>query len=142
MPPAMRASWSAPAISRDLERQVLRELSGAREQRTVLAPGSILVARDLTPSQLIDIDAARLAGIALMAGGPTSHVAILAGTLGIPMLVSLGPALREAADGAWLILDADAGILQCHAAASGTGGGARSPRTVARSRRTRTGRGA
>ena len=95
----------------DLERQVLRELSGAREQRTVLAPGSILVARDLTPSQLIDIDAARLAGIALMAGGPTSHVAILAGTLGIPMLVSLGSALRDAAHGAWLILDADTGIL-------------------------------
>ena len=95
----------------DLERQVLRELSGAREQRTVIAPGSILVARDLTPSQLIDIDAARLAGIALMAGGPTSHVAILAGTLGIPMLVSLGPALRDAADGTWLILDADSGIL-------------------------------
>jgi multiphosphoryl transfer protein len=95
----------------DLERQVLRELSGASEQRAVIAPGSILVARDLTPSQLIDIDAARLAGIALMAGGPTSHVAILAGSLGVPMLVSLGPELREAVDGAWLILDADSGLL-------------------------------
>ncbi|HET7809321.1 MAG TPA: phosphoenolpyruvate--protein phosphotransferase [Steroidobacteraceae bacterium] len=95
----------------DLERQVLAELTGTRERRPDIAAGSILVARDLTPSQLVDIDASRLAGIALMAGGPTSHVAILAGTLGIPMLVSLGPSLREIRDGAELVLDADAGLL-------------------------------
>ena len=119
----------------DLERQVLRELSGVREQRAVVAPGSILVARDLTPSQLIDIDAARLAGIALMAGGPTSHVAILAGTLGIPMLVSIGPGLSEAAEGVTLILDADAGILHVTPAARRAVRGPRAPRTVARPRR-------
>ncbi len=94
----------------DLERQVLRELTGARESRTELAPGSILVARDLTPSQLVDLDTQKLSGIALMAGGPTSHVAILAGTLGIPMLVSMGAGLRVEA-GAELILDAESGSL-------------------------------
>ena len=95
----------------DLERQVLHRLNGSREQQKTLAEGSILVARELTPSQLIDLDAARLAGIALMAGGPTSHVAILAANLGIPMLVSLGPELQSIPDGARLILDAEAGEL-------------------------------
>jgi len=94
----------------DLERQVLAELAGVQQRRAEIAAGSILVARDLTPSQLVDI-ASRLAGIALMAGGPTSHVAILAGTLGIPMLVGLGTSIREVLDGADLVLDADAGVL-------------------------------
>ena len=102
----------------DLERQVLRELTGAREARTDLAPDSILVARDLTPSQLVDLDTRKLAGIALMAGGPTSHVAILAGTLGIPMLVSMGAALRDVPEKAELILDAESGLLHTAPAAS------------------------
>ena len=95
----------------DLERQVLRQLAGAGEQRREIPAGSILVAQDLTPSQLIDIDTSRLAGITLAGGGPTSHVAILAATLGIPMLVSLGAGLRETKSGAALVLDADAGVL-------------------------------
>jgi len=112
----LKATGDARLIERaadfaDLERQVLRALAGGPEQRPDIAAGSLLVAQDLTPSQLIDIDTGRLAGIALGGGGPTSHVAILAATLGIPMLVSLGAGIREIADGATLILDADAGLL-------------------------------
>ncbi|HET9862250.1 MAG TPA: phosphoenolpyruvate--protein phosphotransferase [Steroidobacteraceae bacterium] len=95
----------------DLERQVLRQLTGGAEQRTEIAVGSILVARDLTPSQLIDVDAAKLGGIALMAGGPTSHVAILAATMGVPMLVSVGPALAGLPTGAVVVLDAESGVV-------------------------------
>jgi phosphoenolpyruvate-protein phosphotransferase len=93
----------------DLERQVLRELVGGSQQRLDIPTGAILVARDLTPSQLIDIDSTRLGGIALMAGGPTSHVAILAATLGVPMMVSLGPELEALQNGAVIILDAESG---------------------------------
>jgi phosphoenolpyruvate-protein phosphotransferase len=96
---------------RDLERQVLLALAGSTATAVAIPAGAILVASDLTPSQLIDIDASRLAGIALAAGGPTSHVAILAGSLGIPMLVALGShALAPA--GTDLLLDADAGTLR------------------------------
>jgi phosphocarrier protein FPr/phosphocarrier protein len=98
---------------RDLERQVLSALDGAAAPVFVVPAGGILLARDLTPSQLIDIDTTKLGGIALAAGGPTSHVAILAGTLGIPMLVALGPVLLGAGAqaGATVILDADEGRL-------------------------------
>jgi phosphocarrier protein FPr/phosphocarrier protein len=93
----------------DLERQVLGELTGATSQRPGIPAGAILVARDLTPSQLIDLDTARLGGIALAAGGPTSHVAILAATLGVPMMVSLGSPLDAVPNGATIILDAESG---------------------------------
>ena len=54
----------------DLERQVLRELAGSAAEPARIADGSILIARDLTPSQLLELDAARLGGIALLAGRP------------------------------------------------------------------------
>jgi len=95
----------------DLERQVLSALEGAQAPTFDVPDGGILLARDLTPSQLIDIDTRRLAGIALASGGSTSHVAILAGTLGIPMLVAAGPRLMNTAAGAAIILDAEEGLL-------------------------------
>ncbi|HEX6396887.1 MAG TPA: phosphoenolpyruvate--protein phosphotransferase [Steroidobacteraceae bacterium] len=93
----------------DLERQVLRELAGASAQRIEIAGGAILVAHDLTPSQLIDVDPTRLAGIALEAGGATSHVAILAATLGVPMLVNAGTQLGAVRQGDVIVLDAESG---------------------------------
>lgn len=96
----------------DLERQVLLALEGTQAPKLEIPSGGILLARDLTPSQLVDIDARQLAGIALGAGGPTSHVAILAATLGIPMLVAVGPAVLDIAAGSEIILDADAGEVR------------------------------
>jgi phosphocarrier protein FPr/phosphocarrier protein len=96
---------------RDLERQVLLALAGKQAAAIAIPADAILVAKDLTPSQLIDIDASRLGGIALAAGGATSHVAILAGTLGVPMLVALG-ADALAPSGTELLLDAETGTLR------------------------------
>ena len=95
----------------DLERQVLVALDGVQAPKCEIPAGGILLARDLTPSQLIDIEAGALGGIALASGGPTSHVAILAGTLGIPMLVAAGPGLLAIPAGTSIILDADEGVL-------------------------------
>ncbi len=95
----------------DLERQVLGALGGTQAPSYEIPAGGILLARDLTPSQLIDIETGKPGGIALASGGPTSHVAILAGLLGIPMLVAAGPTLLEVAAGTTVILDADEGVL-------------------------------
>ena len=76
----------------DLESQVLLALSGAAPAAIPELPDrAILVAEDLKPSQLVSLDASKLAGICLAAGGPTSHVAILAAAMGVPALVALGP---------------------------------------------------
>jgi len=96
----------------DLERQVLRALSGEDEEGAILPPGSILLADELLPSQLMGVDPAAVAGFATARGGPTSHVAILAAAMGIPAMVALGGALLKVKDGATLILDADGGTLR------------------------------
>src|SRR5204862_7982272 len=45
-------------------------------------------------------------------GGPSAHVAIIAASLGIPMLVAAGPRVAAIPDGAPLILDAERGRLE------------------------------
>lgn len=96
----------------DLERQVLRALAGDAADAAIVFPaGTILLADDLLPSQLIALDVANLAGLCVERGGPTSHVAILAAGMGLPALVAMGPALRGIAESTPLILDADAGRL-------------------------------
>ena len=94
----------------DLESQVLLALSGEAPVSIPQLPDrAILVAEDLKPSQLVSLDASKLTGICLAAGGPTSHVAILAAAMGVPALVALGPQVLGIADGAWLVLDAEQG---------------------------------
>jgi phosphocarrier protein FPr/phosphocarrier protein len=96
----------------DLESQVLLALSGAAPAAIPDLPErAILVAEDLKPSQLVSLDANKLAGICLAAGGPTSHVAILAAAMGVPALVALGSTVLTIEDGAWLVLDAEQGNL-------------------------------
>ena len=96
----------------DLERQVLLALSGEAERPHTLPRGAILLADDLLPSQLLGLAPGDLAGICTAKGGPTSHVAILAAAMGLPALVAAGPGVNGIADGAPLVLDADAGILR------------------------------
>ena len=95
---------------RDIERRVLAALAGAVAAPSLPSPGAILIADELFPSQLMVFAEAGLAGIATGRGGATSHVAIIAAGLDLPMITALGDVLRIE-DGAELILDADAGTL-------------------------------
>ncbi len=113
---ALRATGDARLAERaddmrDLERQLIARLMGLETTAPVFAPGTILLADDLLPSQLLGLDTATIAGIAVERGGPTSHVAILAATLGLPALVAIGPALRDVAEGTRVILDASEALL-------------------------------
>jgi phosphocarrier protein FPr/phosphocarrier protein len=97
----------------DLESQVLAALSADdRASPHELPDGTVLIAKDLLPSQLVALNAARLAGICLAAGGPTSHVAILAAAMGIPLLVAMGPTVLALSDGTAVVLDAERGFLR------------------------------
>lgn len=95
----------------DLERRVLLVLAGEEDRGPELPPGAILLAEELLPSQLMGLDAGRLAGICTAKGGPTSHVAILAASMGVPAVVAAGPGVAAINEGTSLILDADAGLL-------------------------------
>ncbi|PWV63186.1 phosphoenolpyruvate--protein phosphotransferase [Plasticicumulans acidivorans] len=99
---------------RDVGRRVLAQIDPA------LAGGSladlpeqacILLASDLSPSDTANLDPARVVGLATAQGGPTSHTAILARTLGLPALVAGGAALLELAEGSTAIVDGASGRL-------------------------------
>jgi multiphosphoryl transfer protein len=98
----------------DLESQVLGALSGDGGVSSMrdLPQNTVLVAKELLPSQLVALDASRLAGICMAAGGPTSHVAILAAAMGIPVLVAMGPTVLALSDGTAVVLDAERGFLR------------------------------
>jgi phosphoenolpyruvate-protein phosphotransferase len=98
----------------DVESHVLLALAGeARPMKLPLPECAVLIADDLLPSELAALDRRRLLGICLGGGGATSHVAILAAAMEIPMLIGVGPGIRSVADGVTVIVDADAGTLQC-----------------------------
>jgi multiphosphoryl transfer protein len=91
-------------------RQVVAELVGGEAPAAVVEPGIVLAA-DLTPADTAALDRDLVRGVATAYGGPTSHSAILARSLGIPAAVGLGEQLLDVPEGAPLALDGDAGAV-------------------------------
>jgi phosphoenolpyruvate-protein phosphotransferase len=100
------------ADARDVANRVLRILLDVTESPTagMMVP-SIVLARDLTPSDTVMLDKPRVLGFCTAEGGATSHTAILARGLGLPAVVGVGPAVLEIADGATLVLDGSDGTV-------------------------------
>jgi multiphosphoryl transfer protein len=90
-------------------RQVLERLLGQAPAAVPSEPG-IVVAPDLSPAQTAALEPSVVQGIATAHGGPTSHSAILARSLGLPAAVGLGDALLSLPEGTPLALDGDAGV--------------------------------
>ena len=70
--------------------------------------GGIVVAEDLGPADVADVQDC-VHAIALAAGGPTAHAAIVARSLGLPMVTGLGPDVLAVAHGTALVVDGDTG---------------------------------
>ncbi len=98
---------------RDVARRVLRQLGegGAADAGEHGDVPAILIAEDLTPSDTAQLDPAVTLGFCTVSGGPTSHTAILARTLGVPAAVACGPGLLGLRDGDHAVLDGNAGRL-------------------------------
>jgi multiphosphoryl transfer protein len=89
--------------------QLLAALTGTAAV-TVSGPG-ILVADELTPGQVAELDGAGLDGIVLAFGSPSSHASILARARGIPALVGADPGVLELPEGSVLAIDGATGEL-------------------------------
>ena len=104
------------ADARDVLARVLRILLGVTESPTAdLAAPSIILARDLTPSDTMLLDKSLVLGLCTAEGGATSHTAILARGLGLPAVVAIGQGLLEVPGGEMLVLDGSDGLLLVHA---------------------------
>jgi phosphoenolpyruvate-protein phosphotransferase (PTS system enzyme I) len=71
----------------------------------------ILITHDLTPGLTVQLDRSSILGIATDAGTRTSHVAILARSLGLPAVVGLRSATEQVRGHEMVILDGTKGIL-------------------------------
>jgi phosphoenolpyruvate-protein kinase (PTS system EI component) len=100
------------AARADDVRSVARRAARLAAGRGAVAipPGAILIADDLGPADVAELDE-NVAGIALAGGGATAHAAIVARSLGVPMVVGGGEALLRVVDGTTLALDGDAGTI-------------------------------
>jgi len=93
----------------DLARRLLLHLmgDGAIAGGRELPDQAILVARNLGPAELLDYDSEKLAGVILEEGSPSSHVAIIAHALDIPVIGQTRDVLRQVDDGDVIVVDAE-----------------------------------
>ncbi|WP_435925000.1 phosphoenolpyruvate--protein phosphotransferase [Paenibacillus sp. DYY-L-2] len=99
---------------KDVGNRLLKHLLGTPE---ITLPADtqpyILVAKELSPSQLVHLNPDNVLGMVTMAGGKTSHSAIMARAIGIPLVSGLEEQKldRPIQTGDLLIIDGDEGLI-------------------------------
>ena len=71
----------------------------------------VLVAHDLTPSDMLQFRQSVFKGFVTDVGGKTSHTAIVARSMGIPAVVGARGASRLVQQDDWIVIDGDAGVM-------------------------------
>lgn len=97
---------------RDVRNRLMRSLKGIKQDGFKdINSKVILIAEDLAPSDMSNINLDYVLGIATEYGGVTSHVSIMARNLGLPALVGVKDLTKEVDSEDYLILDASAGKI-------------------------------
>ena len=95
---------------RDIKGRILKILLGIEEQDISEVPeGTVLVARDLTPSMTAGIIPEKIAGVLTEVGGRTSHSAILARAMEIPAVLSIEAICSQVKNGDTVVLNGTTG---------------------------------
>lgn len=98
----------------DVGNRLLTLLSGREPFHAMLIPaGAVVVAEELTPSDTVQLPTG-IAGIVTKHGSQTGHAAIIARTLGVPMVVGLGTAISQLVDGDLLMMNGSDGTITIH----------------------------
>lgn len=97
---------------RDIGKRVMQQLVGHNlGQYSHLPSGSVIVARELLPSETIDLDRRNVVGIVTEEGGENSHAAILARALAIPAVTGVNDATSRIASGVALLVNGETGSV-------------------------------
>jgi len=97
---------------RDVGQRVLLNLTGITRPPPAYPKRSVLIAEDLNASDAAAMEPGTVVGFATLRGGATSHVAILARSLGIPAVAGIEPRALEIPNGTPVILDGAKGSLR------------------------------
>lgn len=95
----------------DLALRVAESMSGTCDTEHSIYDDRIVVAADLLPSDVLKLSVQRCQGFVLVGGGVTSHAAILARSLHIPLLIVDTPQALEIPDGTPAIVDGETGNI-------------------------------
>jgi len=95
----------------DLARRLQRHLSGDGAKTRELPENAILVARSMGPAELLDYGRDRLQGVILEDATMTSHVTIVASSMGIPLIGNVQGVVDSARSGDTALLDGTSGEL-------------------------------
>ena len=97
---------------RDIKTRMQKVLMGVESVDIASLPaGTIIVAKDLTPSMTAGINPQNVTGIVTELGGRTSHSAILARALEIPAVVAVADFLSHVKNGDEVVLDGSDGSI-------------------------------
>ena len=94
---------------RDVSRRIINNLMGVAEGGIDSDEPVILAADDLAPSETIQLDKSKILGFITREGSANSHTAILARTMGIPAICSLGDSLKSEYCGRLTYVDGETG---------------------------------
>lgn len=97
---------------RDIKTRMQKVLMGVESvDISSLPEGTVIIAKDLTPSMTAGINPKRVTGIVTELGGKTSHSAILARALEIPAVVAVNGIVGKIKNGDDVVLDGSEGII-------------------------------
>ncbi len=96
---------------KDVTQRVMRHLRGELLETPMFDHPVIVVARDLTPSDTVQLDRGKVLGFAVETGSAVSHAAIIARSLDVPAVVRLAGISEELHSGDVVLLDGDSGLL-------------------------------
>lgn len=85
----------------------LPQVAGVDELNTHM----IVVARDISPADMMQFQNSAFVGFVTDEGGRSSHTAIVSRSLGIPAVVGMGNASHLIKQDDWLIIDSEAGVV-------------------------------
>ncbi len=96
---------------RDITRRVVNNLKGRMQQIPVLTEPVILVADELCPSEMMQLDKKNILAFVVAHGSTNSHAAILARMMNVPTIIGVDMELSRIRDGMQAVVDCAKGMV-------------------------------
>lgn len=95
----------------ELRTKVINEIQNNLNNDIILTEPAILIVDEIGPAQTLSLDTDKVLGIISMHGGETSHATILARSLGIPAITSVGKAINAIKENEVLAMNGSTGSI-------------------------------
>lgn len=98
-------------VGRRLQKNLADPINLRASRLETIPPESVIVARKFLPSDTIALDRTNCVAVISEEGGISSHAAILAASLGIPMIAGISETSRKIRTGDRLLVDGQQGVV-------------------------------